>query len=82
VGGGSVIETLAVLWIKRKVRKLLMKKLAIEVFKGALRHSLTAFGLLFVNSGLAAQDDVNAAVGAVGILLGFAWSVFRKWRRL
>lgn len=52
-----------------------------EVVKGGVRHGLTAAGLVLVNGGLATQDEVNVAVGAVMTLVGFGFSVYRKWRR-
>ena len=54
----------------------------IEVLKGAVRHALTAFGLVAVNAGYASEDEVQAAVGALVTLVGFGWSVYRKWARV
>ena len=75
------LEILAAWWIRRKIKGYIMRKLAKEIALGAVRHSLTAFGLLFVNLGLATQDEANAFVGALGIVVGFVWSAARKWKR-
>jgi len=54
---------------------------AIEVVKGFVRHTATAGGVFMVNAGLASQEQVTAAVGAIVTLVGFFWSGYRKWRR-
>lgn len=52
-----------------------------EIVKGTVRHSLTAAGVVFVNAGVATSDEVNMAVGALMTIVGFGFSVYRKWRR-
>jgi len=53
-----------------------------EIGLGAVRHLLTGLGLVFANTGLATGDEVQAAVAALVTLVGFGWSVYRKWRRV
>ena len=77
----AFIQYLLVRWAKRKIRGYIMWKFAGEVFKGAVRHALTGVGLVAVNAGYASEDELTSAIGAAGVLAGFAWSVFRKWRR-
>lgn len=46
-----------------------------------IRHGLTAFGGLLVNSGLTTAENMEVAAGAFVIVLGFGWSLWRKWSR-
>lgn len=52
-----------------------------NTIKGAVRHGLTAGGGVLVSNGLATQDEASSAVGAAMALVGFGFSVYRKYRR-
>jgi hypothetical protein len=51
-----------------------------SIILGIVRHLLTAFGGGLSAQGLATSDDIAAAIGAAVTLIGFAWSVFEKYR--
>lgn len=49
-----------------------------EQFKGFLRHALTFGGGLLVTKGYVDASEVEALVGAIITLSGFAWSYWIK----
>ena len=49
-----------------------------DVLTGIIRHLGTFGGGYLVTDGLATQDEVTAAVGALVTLVGFGWSVYSK----
>lgn len=53
-----------------------MQKIAI----GVLRHVLTSGGGALVAAGYMGSGDVDAAVGAVLVLVGVVWSAVEKHR--
>ncbi len=52
-----------------------------ETILALIRHGLTAFGGLLVSSGLAAEGDIETVAGAAVVIIGFSWSLWRKWDR-
>lgn len=50
----------------------------IEMILGIARHVLTSVGGVLVTKGLSDTAAVEAAVGALVTLAGFAWSVVAK----
>ena len=55
--------------------------MTIELILAAMRHALTAGGVFVVSSGLATETGWEAVTGAVLVLVGFAWSAWRKYAR-
>jgi len=52
-----------------------------ETAMALLRHALTAGGGILVTAGLTTADGVDIAAGSVVALIGFGWSVWRKYSR-
>lgn len=46
---------------------------------GAIRHTLTFAGGIAVTYGWTDEVAIEAVIGAVLTLVGFAWSIYRKW---
>jgi len=53
-----------------------------DMIWGVLRHLLTFGGGYLVQSGLASADDLAAAVGGFGAVLGLMWSIVLKRKTL
>ena len=51
-----------------------------QILLAAVRHGLSGIGITLVAKGLATGDEVTDAIGAILILVGFGWSVYRKWK--
>lgn len=49
------------------------------IISSLIRHCLTSGGALLFAHSLASQSDINAAVGAAMVLIGFGHSVIQKW---
>ena len=52
-----------------------------EQFQGILRHLLGAIGAFVIAKGLADENLVAQASGAIGTLAAVAWSVIDKTKR-
>lgn len=52
-----------------------------ETILAFIRHGLTVFGGLLVNSGMATAENIEIVAGALVVVLGFGWSLWRKWDR-
>ena len=55
--------------------------MTLELFLAALRHALTAGGVYVTAGGYADADGWSQFVGAVLVIVGFAWSSWRKYAR-
>ena len=53
----------------------------LETFLALLRHAMTAGGTYLTGAGLATTEAVDIAAGAVITVIGFGWSIYRKWER-
>lgn len=51
-----------------------------DILLGIVRHILTAVGGILVAHGWTDAAGLNAAVGALMTLAGFAWSIWHKRR--
>jgi hypothetical protein len=51
-----------------------------QIVQSIIRHGLTSGGAILVTKGLASQSDTDAAVGALMVLIGFAHSIYNKWK--
>lgn len=49
-----------------------------RVVQGIVRHVVVGYGATLVHQGLATQDQVNQAVGAVMVLVGVGFSIYDK----
>lgn len=49
-----------------------------SVILGVVRHVLTFGGGFLTSNGMATEDDISAAVGAVVVLVGVVWSIVQK----
>ncbi|HXC34271.1 MAG TPA: hypothetical protein VNV43_00235 [Candidatus Acidoferrales bacterium] len=47
-----------------------------------IRHGLTSGGALLISKGLASNEDVAAAIGALMVMLGFGHSIWQKWQAM
>lgn len=50
-----------------------------EIIGGLIRHALTVVGGIVVTTGYIATSEVEAIVGALMVLIGTAWSVWKKY---
>jgi hypothetical protein len=48
---------------------------------GLVRHAISAYGVVLVSNGVATENEVAVASGAIVTLIGVALSVGRKWLR-
>lgn len=48
---------------------------------GVIRHGLTTAGGALVTQGVVSAGEAEQAVGAVMVLVGLAWSLWRKYER-
>lgn len=53
----------------------------IEIFLAALRHSMTSMGVFVVHGGWAEQSNWDEVSLAVVTMVGFGWSIWRKYHR-
>jgi hypothetical protein len=51
-----------------------------QFIQSFIRHSLTGGGAVLVAHGLSSQSDTTTAIGALMTLIGFAHSVYVKWK--
>ena len=52
-----------------------------DQFMGVLRHLLSALGAFVVAKGIADEDTVVQASGAIGTLVAIGWSMIEKLKR-
>ncbi len=50
-----------------------------EAILAFIRHGLTLGGGALVSSGLASDGEIATTAGAIVAVIGFAWSLHRKW---
>ena len=50
-----------------------------EIIGGLIRHALTVVGGVVVTTGWIATNEVEGIVGALMVLIGTAWSVWKKY---
>ncbi len=55
--------------------------MTLEIFLASLRHMLTALGVYVTASGVTDAEGWTQLTGAVLVVVGFAWSVWRKYAR-
>ena len=53
--------------------------MTVETILSLLRHGLTTVGGVLVAQDLATNDEITSAAGWVVGLLGFGWSLWRKY---
>lgn len=49
---------------------------------GWIRHALTVFGASMVTDGYLTEQDQNAAIGAIILLVSIGWSTWKEKRRI
>jgi hypothetical protein len=47
-----------------------------------IRHGLTSGGALLISKGFASNADVEAAIGALMVIVGFGHSIWQKWQAM
>lgn len=52
-----------------------------EAVLALVRHGLTTGGALLVSAGLSTDADIQTVAGAIVIVIGFGWSLWRKYER-
>ena len=52
-----------------------------ETFLALLRHAMTAGGTYLTAAGLTTSGEIEIVAGAVITVVGFGWSIYRKWDR-
>ena len=55
--------------------------MTLELTLAALRHGLTAGGVYVIQTGYASEATWEKLTGAVLVIVGFAWSAWRKYAR-
>lgn len=51
-----------------------------QFIQSIIRHGLTSGGAVLVAKGLASKSDADSAAGAIMVLIGFAHSLYVKWK--
>lgn len=51
-----------------------------QFVQSIIRHGLTSGGALLITKGLASKSDTDSATGALMVLIGFAHSLYVKWK--
>jgi ABC-type nickel/cobalt efflux system permease component RcnA len=55
--------------------------MTLEIFLASLRHGLTALGVYVTAWGVTDVEGWTAVSGAIITIVGFGWSVWRKYDR-
>ncbi len=50
-----------------------------EAILSLIRHGLTTFGGALVTGGFATESEIGSVAGAVVLIIGFGWSLARKF---
>lgn len=56
-------------------------ELSLDVVLAAIRHAMTTVGVFVISAGFADADTWTGVSGAVIVIVGFGWSVLRKYQR-